>query len=362
MSNPEGQAQGGVVDVHQEIDKLQQNIQDQKKQIDQLTEKQALGDVIHDLKSQYATQLSTSIVEKFKGNPKKFSTWIKSVEKAAALAYSVPNSRQLAHICLVTSTGPVSDFLLRYIAKEQQYDWHELVRQLKDRFGCHTDIYSAILDLRKIKQKPNQTPHAYAEYLNYKAREAYSEGELQTQLVQRELVSIFCSGLDNKKVAIHILRKGPVTLENAVQIANEELLISSRVQAHGLYESATVRREEPMEVDVVKATSTVNQQLKSQTYQRGQQFVKKTGSCYRCGKEGHWKSTCKVKLVTPNPCMQKLQEKPKFQGKCYFCQKPGHKVAECFRKKREEGHRLKPNKTQPNRVATIKNEVSDDLN
>ena len=305
-----------------ELKSLRDKIKEQDAALGDLKSKAALTSVLDHLKTNIANQTTAGLVEKFNGRPAKFNQWIKSVERAAAVSFGIPDSTQLAHAALLSSEGIVADFLLRFIAKEKNYYWSDLIKQLRDRFGEKVDVYSQILTLRKLRQKNKQTPHAYAEYLQVKANEVYTAEELDTPLLQRELVSTFCSGLVDTNAAVRILRKGPVTLLDAVTLANQELLISSRVAAHGFGGKTTPRHDEPMEIDALGAVP--KKTVPSVKMQ------KRPGNCYKCGKPGHWQATCRVKVTRPQTSKVTAD---KVSVTCFYCKKVGHYVRDCRKKK-----------------------------
>lgn len=324
--------QAVVLDVTQEVVQLREQLQAQATVIAELKEKQTITSTLDGLNRQIGNANTAQLIEKYNGKPAGFLRWIRSIEQVAAITYGIPNSEQLAQVALMSSQGGVTDFLLRFIKKEKKFQWDTLVEQLKQRFHVCKDQHTLILELRKLKQQAKQTPHSFAEYINTKASEIYSVEEIQTAIVQRELVSTFVSGLRDQQMAVRVLRKGPLDLHSAVKSANDEMLIANRVEAHGFKVSTPSRVEEPMEVDLVQMKKVTKGQTDKNKHSSGQ---RKVGKCFKCGLEGHWRSTCRVKVKGEGQ-KRSSRGQGQFNGSCYYCLKPGHRIADCYARKRQQ--------------------------
>ncbi len=66
-----------------------------------------------------------------------------------------------------------------------------------------------------------------------KAKECYPVDQINNDFIQRELVSIFASGLRNHKVATCVVGKNVATLQKAVAVALEADKCEMLLHAHG---------------------------------------------------------------------------------------------------------------------------------
>ena len=115
------------------------------------------------------------VVQNFDGsNPKKFKDWVKSIEKFATLTGIQDEKIKL--IAYQASRGPVSDYMKRYMDEHPTFDWNRIKVDLKSSFGEAVDSQHALLLLRKVKQKSQETVHVYAERLLALGEDAF-EGQ-----------------------------------------------------------------------------------------------------------------------------------------------------------------------------------------
>ena len=96
------------------------------------------------------------IVPSFDGsNPKEFKDWIKSIEKFVTLT-QVENER-VKFVAYQASKGPVSNFLKRYLSRNPEENWRRVKAELRSCFGEVVYSQHALLLLRKVRQKPNES-------------------------------------------------------------------------------------------------------------------------------------------------------------------------------------------------------------
>lgn len=331
------QAQALNQNLTHQLAAVSQELEDMKVSFDK-NPSVILGEAVKTLNIQVATSTAQGLIEKFMGNPKRFRTWIREVERAALVSFGGVTSQTASDVALLSSGGAVAEFLMRFREKKTVYTWEGLKAELEKRFGQQQDTLTKVLKLRQTKQKANQNEHSYAEYLISLAKEAY-EDNFNNPLVQKELVSTFCTGLKNQRTALKILRKNPETLHEAVSISAEETLFNNRVQAHGISQGTVAAdKEVPMEVDLVSRDSSSK---KAATQEKATQQKGKI-KCFYCSKTGHVQRSCYKKQ---NDEKKKKEDQSTGQssrpaGKknlvCFYCQKKGHVIRECFKKTRDE--------------------------
>ena len=112
------------------------------------------------------------IPQSYEGDPKKFQNWVKQIEKYAFMTETPVEKVKL--IAYKTSSGPVSDFIERYITNHPTNSWQQLKQELVMRFAEISDPEQASKMLREIKQKKDENVQCYAERLLSLASEAYA--------------------------------------------------------------------------------------------------------------------------------------------------------------------------------------------
>lgn len=249
-------------------------------------------------------------IEKFSGDPKKFTGWIKGLEKYI-MVIGADKETSMKSAVLQSSDGPVSEFLLRYYQNSPESTWTEVFAQLKSRFCDIIDTQHALQVLRTTKQKPGETAQVYAERLIGVAEQAWPDADLNEALISRQLTDAFVDGLTDNAVARRVLRDNPATFNEAVQVAVYEQNLNRKIQLRNRaepkfrsfrppkYEKGE-RSEEPMEVDSFR------------------------GRCYKCDKPGHRAIECKTK---PKP--KSVFETTKVRLTCFKCGQEGHRLSTC---------------------------------
>ena len=142
-----------------------------------------LGLQMQNLNTSIKTQEVLTVVNSFSGVASEFKEWIKSTEKYGILATLEEKAK--IHIALLTSKGPVSDYIQMYAAENEGCTWPELTV----RFGEITDGQHAFSILAKQKQNPNESVQVFAERILALVPEAYSGvGGLENAAVHQQLV------------------------------------------------------------------------------------------------------------------------------------------------------------------------------
>lgn len=272
------------------------------------------------------TQSVTQIVPMFEGDPKKYKEWLKAVEKYAKLT-NISNN-DVPKIAYQTCSGPVGDFIRRYLQEKEEQgrnaDWDNLKKHLSSRFADITDAHQAFAVLRKTKQKPNESVQLYAERLLNIAEDAYPVAG-DRPVVEQQLINIFLDGLYFDYLKMKILREDPKTFDEAIQVALREQNIRKRFSLRNEDNPKTTQKQshstqdyglEPMEVDHFRPRR-----------------------CFKCKRVGHWAKDCKVKTINEvqNPVRSGGFGRPrsqnvtnyKQQSECWYCKKLGHWRNEC---------------------------------
>ena len=98
-----------------------------------------IQDQLAGITSILSTHRTDTAITKFGGggNPKKFRTWIKEVEKYRVVLGA--NSDCTITIAYQTAEWPVSDFIQRYSQQNDNVPWDNLKRELTTRFADITD-------------------------------------------------------------------------------------------------------------------------------------------------------------------------------------------------------------------------------
>ena len=164
------------------------------------------------------TQGIAQMIQPFDGQPFRFRTWMKAIDKYAALVGA--NDALKVIIAYQLSSGVVSDFVKRFLEEADIGTWQELKRQLTLRFAEVTDEQHAFALLQRVRQERDESVPLFPEWLQTLANEAFPEG--QGGPVQRQLVGFFIDGLAHDYLKMKLMCENPMEFERAVGIATEE--------------------------------------------------------------------------------------------------------------------------------------------
>jgi hypothetical protein len=237
----------------------------------------------------------------FNGEPAKFRTWIKAVEKYVLLAGTARNSA--IRIAFQTSQGLVSDYIQRQLG--DHLTWDELKRQLTQRFGEVTDRHHAFALLQKCRQRKEESVPLYSERLLELANDAYPDG--LGGPVQRQLVDFFIDGLADDGLKLKVLREEPLCIEEAINTAHREASLRKRF---------SLRLNQGPSRDTPRPTLN-HESRKVEPMEIGHMRAK---GCFKCGKQGHRAKDCRTVLAVSR------RDKALV---CWRCGQPGHLRREC---------------------------------
>jgi hypothetical protein len=190
-------------------------------------------------------------------------------------------------IAFQTSIDPMKTYIRTRIETYPGELWEEFIKDVKTRYGRKADIYGAGRRLEESKQTTQESTRIFSDRLLMLAKEAYTEEEMASGIIQRQLVNIFIDGLREDRIKSKIIRESPLTLDQAVQIAEKEegmlLQIAERL-------GRDIRQEEPMEINTFKRTQVEQRRGGAEGAYRpvgGKQII-----CYTCGGRGHIARVC----------------------------------------------------------------------
>lgn len=255
------------------------------------------------------------IPHRYEGDPRKFREWIKQIEKYAFMTELDANKVKL--IAYKTSTGPVSDFIERYITTNPNNSWNQLKAELTMRFAEISDSEQALKMLREIKQHRDENVQCYAERLLSLATEAFNNQPGGIRAADRTLVGHFTDGLYFDYLQFKMLRERPQTLQDAVRLCIEEqnlrkLFRTRTGRDYGRQSNNRGNADEPMEIDQLRPTR----------------------KCQLCFKPGHTARYCrKQRGREVNAVNTGRNDRDR---RCYFCGKTGHIKRFCFEFKQQQ--------------------------
>lgn len=277
---------------------------------------QDIGAVFNNLATQMAnvssavgTQGIAQVVTSFDGDNKQFKSWIKSVEKYAALAGIGPD--RIKMIAYQSSRGAVSDFIQRYLNDHPNNTWDQLKAELTTRFAEITDPQHAFMLLRKVKQNPTENVQLYAEKLLALAEEAFVGQPGGIQPIEAQLVGFFIDGLAHDYLKMKVMRDNPATLGAAVNSAMNEQNLRKRFDLRaGRSSKYEQKTDEPMDVD----------------------HYRPVRRCFKCKQTGHLANKCTIKhinFVQTNRRQTQNSVRDWTQVICWNCGQRGHYKRHC---------------------------------
>ncbi|VDI37075.1 Hypothetical predicted protein [Mytilus galloprovincialis] len=170
-------------------EQIEQMLVEQQRQMTSVTN-QLTG-----LTSAVYTQSVAQIVKNFDGEPKQYKDWIKAIEKYRTLTRL--GDGDIPRVAYQSCTGPVGDFIRRYLAEKEEAredpSLVELKPSLTRRFAEINDQHQAFAILRKTKQKHNESVQLYSERLLNLAEDAYPQAGARP-VVEQQMMNVFLTG------------------------------------------------------------------------------------------------------------------------------------------------------------------------
>jgi len=301
----------------------------------QQTPFQVLAESLINLPDTLYANTALTQLPRFSGKSSEFHDWTLELERFFMI-HNCDEARKIK-IVFQTASGPVCEFLKRFLTTNPEVRYIDLKAELKMRYGDITDPQYALKLLRNVKQRAGENVANYGERLLMLARDA-CEGELdERDPMQRILVGQFTDGLIDQPVRNKLIRSNPSNLTEAVNMALKEQNILKRVnmrKGHGEYESHD-HGPQPMEIDharptrrcykcgrknhIAKNCRTVN------AVSQQKELDKQRNQCYTCHSTGHFVRDCPLKKVPPKPRL----ELDDYRNKCHNCLSTNHFIKDC---------------------------------
>jgi len=298
-----------------------------------------VADGIAGLTTAIGVQGVSNVIKTFKGDPKQFKEWVKSIEKYV-LMVGTPQDK-VNMVAFQSSEGPVSDFIQRYLAANPNHNWDQLKAELKARFSEVTDNQHALTLLKHVKQGKDENVQIYAERLLTLAVDAYEGMAGGLNAADIQLIGFFVDGLAHDYLKMKVMRENPQNFQAAVASAMREQNLRKRFNLRAGYdedkssrqyasksnpEPVAPRNEEPMEID----------------------HLRPARKCERCGRYGHTARECRARWPVssvnevsgskPNPAYG--QGRSQGQRLCWVCNSPDHMKRDCPDRRQRGGPRL----------------------
>lgn len=296
-----------------------------------------MGSQIQGLSSTVGAQGVAKVIPSFDGDSKYFKAWIKEIEKYTQLV-GLDNQGKIM-IAYQSSKGPVSDYLKRYLEQNPNADWKGVKADLTSRFADVVDPQHALLLLRRVRQRPNESVQVYAERLMTVGEDAF-EGQAN-DVVARQLIGYFIDGLNQDNLKMKLMRDNPTTMQQAITISTQEQNLRKRFN---------LRTGRDMRMDV---NDGVPQREMGHQPMEIDHFRYQGIRCSYCNKRGHHVQDCRNKTrkqvnaasIIQGNSRPRREVRSRMEVTCYCCRNKGHYARECPRnvgqlaRRSEEGKR-----------------------
>ena len=279
----------------------------------------ALETTLTNFNTTLSQQGISTLIPNYDGQTTKCREWLAAVDKYGDI-HRFSDEKKI-NAAFLTARSSAEDFIRRWRVgtPAAQQTWANLSAALVNHFGAVVDSNHALDLLRKIRQGPQENVCLYGERLFLLSKDAYSAAEMADPtsyaLAQRQLVSYFTDGLQDRATKLRIMRQAPADLNGALAIARDEMNLMRRFELRNgpSYRRPTESGQtiEPMEVNQVR-----------------------TRTCHSCGKAGHMARDCSRRQSRDEQCL--------------LCGSNRHSTEHCGRNNRDRRHVNSVDKQQPN--------------
>lgn len=314
-----------------------------------------LTDVMKNMQLELRAQSVTQQIREFDGqNSRKFKEWLRDIERAAAVVEA--DDERYRAFCLMTLKGPASDFLGRILRQRPQIPWDVLKTQLREQFSDTGDALIAKQKLLRTAQYKDESIQNFAERLFGLAEEAYTGDELNSHIVQSQLVEVLTAGLRDDRIARKLLRDRPRDLSQAVRMAMtefqtgkcfelcrraEEAMDVNQVTSQGTalrdlsHDISSLREELKVLAAEVRRPQSLPQSYAQSYPQSYQQNYTQSGT-QNARQEPRFEQPAPGSMRKPPQGANRYEWTADNKPICCYCKKIGHKYRECKSRKRAE--------------------------
>jgi hypothetical protein len=156
-------------------------------------------------------------IEMYKGDPNTFRSWLRNIENQAAAANI--GDAEKKRVVLGRCEDPIATSIRIRVESHPTESWVDFKTELTRRYGGGIEPQYLLKDL---KQNKNQSVQVFGDAVRVIAMEAYSPLEIDSHLVQKQLVDKYINGLLEGNLKRKLARKQPTSLQQAISWAVEE--------------------------------------------------------------------------------------------------------------------------------------------
>ena len=175
---------------------------------------------------------------------KTFIAWSRGMERASVMLQA--DDERMRVLTLQTLSGQALEYATRVIKDNPGITWTDLKDKLHAHYRDLSDILYARQSLKHINQQKCESVQNFYDRLLALAEESYTNAELQSTIVQQQLVELFTDGLTNDKIAKKLIKQNPEKLPAALEIAKKEQQYMRTLE----FRRRDVTTHKPMEIDM----------------------------------------------------------------------------------------------------------------
>ena len=218
----------------------------------------ALNDMFTDqfqrLTMEMRAQSAPDKLTNFAGDGNKtFIAWSRAMERASVMLQA--DDDRMRVLTLQTLSGQAAEYAARVIKDSPEITWSDLKDKLRVRYSDTADMLYARQSLKQTKQQKRESVQNFYDRLLALAEESYTNADLQSTIVQQQLVDLFTDGLTNDKIAKKLIKQNPEKLPAALEIAKKEQQYMRTLE----FRRRDVTTHKPMEIDMQYINSIQSQ-------------------------------------------------------------------------------------------------------